>query len=147
VVELSEGRHITAEDVQAIVFAAFAPDDVSQRVTRLLSEPTWIQEDLRRSVVEALVHLEDRLPDSPRTVDTIAGVLTTMPSFGRATKAEIGEALLQLSKASKGMLYIAEDGEVFVRGALEELRRRVAPLTGESVEPRRHGTLRSQDDI
>jgi len=146
VVELSEGRHINAEDIQSIVFSAFAPEEVSRQVTRLLSEPIWIQEDLRRSVMEALVHLEDRLPDSPRTIDTVAGVLTTMSGFGQAKKADIGEALLQLSKASKGMLYIAEDGEVFVRGALEELRRRVAPLTGESVGPRRHGTLRAQDE-
>jgi hypothetical protein len=146
VVELSEARHIIAEEIQAIVFAAFAPDEVGQQVSRLLSEPTWIQEDLRRTVMEAIAHLETRLPESPRTVDTIAGVLSTMAGFDRATKADIGEALLQLSKASKGMLYVAEDGEVYVRGSLEELRRRVAPLTGESAGPRRHGTLRSKED-
>jgi hypothetical protein len=144
VVELAEARHITAEDIQRIVFNAFTPDDVAAQVDRLLSEPTWIQEDLRRNVIEALDHLQDRLPDSPRTIDTIAGVLTTKEGFDQASRVDIAEALNQLAKTSKGMLYVAEDGEVFVRGAMDELRRRVASLTGESAAPRRQGTLRDR---
>jgi hypothetical protein len=145
VVELAERRHVTAEQIEDIVFNAFTPDDVAARVEALLSEPEWIQEELRRAIIEVLVGLQDRLPQSRRSVDTVAGVLAMRDGFGQADLDSIGEALSQLAKASKGMLYVAEDGEIFIRGSMDELRRRLSGLTGEPVPPRRQGTLRNPE--
>jgi hypothetical protein len=144
VIEVAEARHITAEDIEDVILNVFAPADVAARVELLLTEPTWIQEELRRNVIEALDLLQDRLPDSKRTIDVIAGVLTMKPGFETASTNDIGEALSQLAKASKGMLYVAEDGEIFVRGAMDELQRRVVALTGMPAAPRRQGTLREK---
>jgi Histidine kinase-, DNA gyrase B-, and HSP90-like ATPase len=146
VVELAEARHISAEEIENIVFEAFAPNDVHARVEKLLSEPQWIQEELRRAIVEVIVDLQDRLPNSRRTVDIVAGALAMRDTFKNTDLASIGEALNQLAKASKGMLYIKEDGEIFVRGSTDELRRRVAGLTGQEAPPRRQGTLRDRSN-
>jgi hypothetical protein len=143
VVGLAEVRHINAEQIEEIVLSAFAPDDVAARVEALLSEPEWIHQDLRRAVIEVLSGLQDRLPNSRRTVDTIAGILAMRDGFASADLSSISEAVSQLAKASRGMLYVSEDGEIFIRGAMDELRRRVGELTGETPPPRRRGTLRS----
>lgn len=149
-VEMAEARHIGADDIQRIVLTSHAPLDVQAAVAALLAEPPWIQRDLYRAIVEALAELEPVLPDSPRTVGMVSATIAPKPGFGQIPLEHIKTAVEQLGKASQGMLYLtdgdgAEGGTVHVRGALEELRRRVQQLTGEDdVPPRRRGVFRKR---
>jgi hypothetical protein len=75
----------------------------------------------------------------------LAGVISLEEGFGNVTREDVRIAIEELSKASQGMLHSNGD-QIFVRGAIEELRRRVAEITGTVGEPRRRGVFRTRPD-
>ncbi|MHB8959046.1 MAG: ATP-binding protein [Candidatus Limnocylindrales bacterium] len=136
VVENAEARHVNADRIREIVLGAFSPGDVRRRVKKLLGTPAWTQRELARAVLSALAGLEGKMSGSPRDISMIA----TAISLGTLESVEVDDVravVLELAHASRGMLYLADDGKVFVRGSLEELRRRVASHVDEDAAPRR----------
>jgi hypothetical protein len=147
VVELAEARRINARDVERIVLTAFTPDDVTEAVRMLLEEPTWHDSELYGEIVSAIISLEPLLKDSPRTVDMIATKVATVQKFSAVELKDVRIAIERLSAASQGMLHFVDENQVYVMGDVEELRRRVASLTGDGdLEPRRRGSLRRSAD-
>jgi hypothetical protein len=146
VVAAAERRHLTAQQLQSIVLSAYAPVEVAKAVQILLSEPKFDRTDLYVAVIAALADLEPRLPNTPRNVYLLAAEISRYEGFGGVDTPDIIEALKDMSRASRGMLHVTEDNAVYVLGSLEELRRRVTHLTGDSSLPRRRGTFRGNAD-
>lgn len=144
VVELAEARHIAAADIAEIVATAYTPLEVTAALDKLLSEPRWIQQDLYRAILQALDELAHVMPNSKRDVSMIAARVAPLPGFP-AERKDIQVAVDQLAKSSRGLLHVRGNGDIVIRGSLEELRRRVAPLTGDETEPRRRGVFRRPD--
>jgi hypothetical protein len=142
VVEAAERRHINARVLQEIVLKKFTPIDVTREVDRILSQPTFDRVDIYTAVLEALASLENRLKGTPRNIYLLAAEISRLDHFRDIDTPSIREAVADLARASSGMLHIAEDDNVFVLGSLEELRRRVASISGQDVPPRRNGTFR-----
>lgn len=144
VVELSERRHINARSLQDIIINVFAPIDVKAALDHLLSEPTFDKVDLYVAIIGALASLESRLRGTPRNISMIAAEISRDQSkFHSVDVPHVREAVLDLARTSSGMLHLSDNDEVSVLGALDELRRRVSHITGESAPPRRRGTFRS----
>jgi hypothetical protein len=143
VVEAAERRHINARMLQEIVLSKYTPGDVTREVDRILSQPTFDKVGLYNEVLNALAALENRLKTTPRNIYLLAAEISRLDQFKDVEVSQIREAVVDLARASSGMLHIAEDDNVFVLGSLEELRRRVASQTGEDAPPRRNGTFRS----
>lgn len=141
VVAAVETRHITAAQVLEIVLTDFAPEDVSRSVEKLLGEPGWEVQALYRAILEALEALEDRLPDADRTVDLVAGEVSSRPQFRGIKKADVEAAVRGLAGASQGLLKLRDD-RIVMQGSHEELKRRLYGQTGKSGTPRRGGTFR-----
>jgi hypothetical protein len=98
--------------------------------------------DLYGSILDALAALQNRLRGTPRSIPLLATEVSRDPRFTDVDTPDIREAVTDLARASKGMLHLAEDDRVTVLGALDELRRRVADITGGESPPRRGGTFR-----
>jgi hypothetical protein len=143
VVESAERRHINARKIQEIVLNQFAPADVANEVGRLLSRPAFDKTELYVAILDALSSLENRLRGTPRNVLLLASEISRQEPFTEIDTPDIRDAVTDLARASSGMLHVAEDGNVFVLGALEELRRRVSSITGQPAPPRRNGTFRA----
>ena len=77
VIENSENRKITAPDIIKIVESAFTPEEVSLAVESLLAENDWSYTELYNAVVQGIESMEERMPDSLRTLESI----TTAISF------------------------------------------------------------------
>jgi hypothetical protein len=144
VVENAERRQLNARHVQEIVLGFFAPAEVAARVQRLLSEPSFDSVDLYQGIIQAIADLEPRLSSTPRNIFLLAGEISRLDRFKLVELSDVERALGDLARASKGMLHVTDKQEVFVLGTLDELRRRVASLTGEVGEPRRLGTFRAE---
>jgi hypothetical protein len=144
-VETAERRHINARNLQDIVLEAFAPMDVTDAITRLLSEPSFDKVDLYRGIIFALTELQPRLKSTPRNVSMIAAEISRDPKFESVEVSQIEQAIVDLARASSGMLHLSDTNEVFVIGDLDEFRRRVSRITGEIVPPRRIGTFRTPE--
>jgi hypothetical protein len=142
IVEAAERRHINARKLQEIVLRSFTPSEISEEVSRLLSQPTFDKVDLYGAILDALSSLQSRLRGTPRNISLIAGEISRDEHFKDVDSPEIREAVIDLSRASKGMLHLAEDDRVSVIGAIDELRRRVASFSGGEAPPRRGGTFR-----
>lgn len=141
VVAAAESRHINAKTIQDIVLAKFRPLDVTESVDALLQQPRFTTADLYNAVLSALESLQGRLPGTPRSVMLIAGEISREPEFEGVDTPEVAAAIRDLSKSSKGMLWVTESEEVHVLGDLEELTRRVQGLTRGEAPPRRRGTF------
>ena len=142
VVEAAESRHLTARHVLDIVLNKYAPEDVTEAVNRLLSQPAVATRDLYRAVLAALRNLEGRLPDRPRTTDMIAGEVSHEDAFKDVRGEEIEAAISALAQASQGLMHF-RDGRVVVYGAYEEIERRLNGLIGQAGTPRGRGSFRA----
>ena len=143
VVEAAERRHINARKLQEIVLNSFTPLEVTAALEKLLSEPLFDKTSLYRAVVRALGDLQPRLRSTQRTVDHIATEISRYEGFETVDTPDVRDAVSDLSRASSGMLYVSDEtGGVFVLGSLDELRRRIAHLTGDSAPARRAGTFK-----
>jgi len=146
VVENAEKRHINARTLQEIVLSAFTPLDVSVAVEKILAEPVFDKVELYNAVLSALRKLERRLKGTPRNISMLATEISADAKFDSVTEDDIRSAVQDLSRASKGMLYVVEPDQVFVVGVLDELERRVADITGGDTQPRRTGTFRKTNN-
>jgi hypothetical protein len=147
VVECAEQRQINAQRIQEIVFNCFMPLDVASAVDRLLADPTYSRRDLYRAVLQALKSLSGRLTGTPRNVMLLAGEISRDEEFAGIDFSEVEMAVTDLARSSKGLLHISEEGTVYVLGDLDELERRVAPLTEMTGPPRRRGTFRDNSSV
>ena len=138
VVEASEKRQLTARNVIDIVMKYFTPEEVEQQVRKLLSEPKWTEHDLYSAIVAAIADLEDRLPDSLRTLDMISGEVSREETFKGITKERVESAIRDLAAASHGAMRI-RDHAVILHVDPEEIARRVSHLTTQVATPRRDG--------
>jgi hypothetical protein len=137
-VEAAEERNVTAVDVLRIASEARAPDAVHDAITKAVSEPKWTNAKLAAAVIQALTDLQDRLPDSARTVDMVASEVSRMEPFRGVTLAAIKEVLGAIATYSRGMMAMRGD-QLVISGSLQELSRRTSDLTGESAPPRSTG--------
>ncbi|MBA3534852.1 MAG: ATP-binding protein, partial [Ardenticatenales bacterium] len=112
VVAAAETRHLTARRVLDIVLNYFSPDQVSEAIERLFTDAAWDHRGLYRAILVAFQELEDRLPDSDRTVELIAGEVSRLPEFRRITKEAVREAMIELSAASQGGMTYREGAVV-----------------------------------
>ena len=143
IVESAEARRLNAHIISGIVLRAFKPEDVAKEVAQLLGAPTVARDELYRRILRVLRQLEPQLPNSARRVDTVAGALAVQGDVPDTQVSDIREALLELAKGSRGLLHVADDDELVVRGSLDELSRRVQALTGEDAPPRRESGFRN----
>lgn len=141
VVEQAEMRHVTPNDVLNVVLNAFTPDDVSQAVDNLLSEPLGNKQALYRAILHELRELEGKATKSGRSFDMILGRLVDRPNFELVELKNVKDALLEMSGASKGTLQISGES-VRVLASLDEIERRLESLLGEAATPRRRGPFR-----
>jgi hypothetical protein len=115
---------------------------VTNAVNRLFQEPNWEVRDLYNAILNALEQLEDRLVDSPRTLDLIAGEISRDNRFRNIKLDDVDKALRELAHASQGLLVLREK-TVYINGAYAEIKRRLDGLTGHSGEPRKTSTFRN----
>jgi Histidine kinase-, DNA gyrase B-, and HSP90-like ATPase len=145
VVENAEKRHVNAREIQELVLRAYSPIEVTAGVQKLLSEPTFDHVELYMAVVAALRSLERRLKGTPRNVSMLAAEVSRENKFQDVTAEDVRDAVVDLSHASRGMLHLTENNEVFVLGSLDEMERRISSMTTGDTPPRRLGTFRNSD--
>ena len=146
VVAAAETRHFTARHILDIVLNHFAPDDVTKAVERLFQEPNWEIRDLYKAIIEALGQLEGRLPDSPRTLDMIAGEISRKDPFRSISREAVDKAVGELAHASQGIL-LYKGTTILIHGSLAEIERRLDRFTGQAGEPRKTSTFRNDFTI
>jgi hypothetical protein len=142
VVEHAERRHITARQVLEIVLTAFTPNEVNAAIEKLLAEPSWEMRALYQAIVRALIELEGRLSDSPRTVDMVAGEVSRYPEFVGVRRQDVAQAVRDLAHTSQGGLTLTGEEVIHVHVAYEEIERRVNQLTARHGPSRRKSTFR-----
>src|SRR6185312_6849645 len=76
VVQATESRHLGARQVLEIVQTKFAPEQVTEAVNQLLSQPQRSRRDLYKAVNAAPRDLDGKLSDRPRTFELIAGIVS-----------------------------------------------------------------------
>ena len=141
VIAAAESRQISARQVLDIVRSRFAPQDVEEAVTQLLSEPTWEPMELYIAVVRSLRNLHGILAGSPRSVMMIATEVAKMGGFEGVEESHIYQAVSDIASASRGALLVRDGGVVVLNVDYDELERRVQALTGQPGTPRRKGAF------
>ena len=141
VIAAAESRQISARQVLGIVRNTFAPSDVEQAVSDLLSEPTWEAMSLYFAVIRSLRNLHGILAGSPRSVTMIATEVAKMSGFEGVEESHIYRAVSDIASASRGALLVRDDGVVVLNVDYDELERRVQALTGHPGSPRRKGAF------
>ncbi len=141
VVQAAESRHIGAREILAIVLEKFSPEEVTDAVEELLSEPSWSRRDLYRAIVAALHELDGSYPDKRRTFDLVLGVAVRDPDLEGVKGDELREAIQQLAGASKGALKISGEA-LILNTSVDQLETRVAALLGTPGKPSRQGSMR-----
>jgi len=141
VVEKAETRQISARQILDIVQKKFNPYDVKTAIDELIKEPMWEYQALYIAIIETLKTLQNDLPDSPRTIDMLAGRISLNPGFKGIEREHIRKAIMDLASASQGGLTV-RDERIMLNVELDELERRVRGITGEAGPPRRDGVFR-----
>jgi Histidine kinase-, DNA gyrase B-, and HSP90-like ATPase len=143
VVEAMESRYITARQILDIVLTAFSPEKATEKINLLLQEPAHPPREIVRGVVAALFSLEIYGPgDRLRSIDMM------MPELKRAgldvPTRDVRSAVRALAAASQGALTMVSEDRFRLNTSVEELERRVAPMTGGSSSARRGSTFRAE---
>jgi hypothetical protein len=97
-----------------------------------------------KAILKALRDLADKLPQTQRTVQHVAASLAISGDVANLGDQQVRAAIVEMGNASRGMLRVNGDA-IILNGDLEELERRVAPMTGDAGQPRRPGTFRDQE--
>jgi Histidine kinase-, DNA gyrase B-, and HSP90-like ATPase len=141
VVAAAESHQINASQIIDIVRGKFRPADVHAAVELLLNGTNM--QEAYGEILRALRQLgqKNRLPASGRTVQHVSSALALISKIDGLGDPEVRAALLDMSKASRGMLRLNGDA-IILNGDLDELERRIASLTGNPGQPRRPGTFR-----
>ena len=142
VVEKAEARHVTAEQISKIVQEASTPDDVESRVDALLAEPVRDRRELVTRCLELLETMQPLAGGQP-TIERMIGALVVDGYL--IDPDEVREAVLDLARASRGLIHVTDNSEIIFRGDLDEIRRRTASVTGKDSPPRRQGTWRDRE--
>ena len=141
-VEKAARFRITAKQVADIVTTRFSPVEVESAVRDLLSE----DRDYRALYVGIMQVLDSMFQDrrSEGDVREVTGIKSVLNFMGhpKATNDQVRRALGDLAAASNGAMELRENDSVLFLSSMEEIRRRVAALTGEVGAPRTHGTFR-----
>lgn len=145
VVEKAEARHITADEVLKLVLNTYAPSDVTQAVSKLLSDPQRDRRMLYRQLLAQLRALEGKATKSPRSFDMLLGRIVDVAGFETTQSSDIKTAFIELAGASRGALQVSGDN-VLVLASLDEIQRRVSQLTGQDGPSRSRGPFR-EDNI
>jgi hypothetical protein len=142
VVEAAEQRQINVKHVEEIVFKSFMPLDVDAAVSALLADPVYSSRDLYRAILGSLRSLAPRLQNTPRHILLLAAEVSRDEAFIGIDTPAIRKAVEDLARASKGIMYITTDDNIYILGDLDELERRVSGLTESETPPRRRGSFR-----
>ena len=145
VVRLAEANQITAEQVAQIGLDKHAPVDVQEAINSLLGRPNL--QKLYCAVLNALrdMNVRRQLVGSPRKVGHVAVQIVQRPEFADLEEKQIRKALVDIANASRGAMLIKED-VIVLTCDIDEVRRRVASLTGELAPPRRTGKFRADEE-
>lgn len=142
VIEDSENRKITAQDIIDIVETAFTPEEVSAAVESLLAENDWSYTELYNAVVKGIESMEERMPDSPRTLESITTAISfSVDGMKEISKETVSNALRDISHISKGALVFREE-KVLLLTSIDELKQRIASHTGGNGTSRREGKFK-----
>ncbi len=144
-VEVAESRHINANHVLEIVLNKFAPKDVEKAVKELLAEPLWNQTELYIAIVDTLEKLQKLNTRENRSVGMLYGHIGLMPNFENIERQRIENAVKDLESASKGGLKLLSGGNIAIRVALDELKRRLSPILNQSGFSRRKSSFRQDE--
>jgi hypothetical protein len=140
VVESAEVRHITAKDILKIVLGSFDPQQVSAEIDKLFASPNWDRPTLNFAIIGALKSLENRLADSPRTLDMISSEVSRDTHFLGISREDVRKAVSDMAAQSQGGMYFNGD-EITLFVSIEELKRRLGNGLTQSPLPYRASTL------
>jgi hypothetical protein len=140
-VKAVETRFLSARELLSIVLTKFAPEEVSAAIDELKRTLEWTMPNLYTAIAVALRELEDRLPDSPRTVSAIAAEVSRVQEFRKIRLEQVKGALVSMAESSKGAMTI-RDENVILHVGTAELERRVADLTKQIGQARRESNFR-----
>jgi len=143
-VEQAETRQLNARSLLDIVLNAFSPDEVTAAIASLFSKSPYEDSALYRAILQALRSLEGRMRDKQRNVSMVWTKLTDRDDFKNIDEATLVSALTTLAGASNGGMTMRDD-RIIVHVVLDELERRLAPLTKASGEPRSTSGFRDYD--
>ena len=104
VVEQTESRQISANDVIRIVETHFAPADVDKAINALLSEPSFSNRDLYRAIMNAINDMSQAGQNDPRDVSMVFGAIMINSDFNGISREQVRRAVADLAGASKGTL-------------------------------------------
>jgi hypothetical protein len=142
VIENSESRKITAPDIIKIVETAFTPEEVSAAVENLLAENDWSYTELYNAVVKGIESMEQRMPDSLRTLESITTAISfSVEGMKEISKETVSNALRDISHISKGALVFREE-KVLLLTSIVELKQRIASHTGGNGTSRKEGKFK-----
>ena len=130
VVENAERRQINVRHIEEIVFKSFMPLDVEVAVSSLLADPVYDSRDLYRAVLASFRSLAPRLQNTPRHILLVAAEVSREEMFASIDTPAVRKAVEDMARASKGIMYITDDDNVYILGDLDELERRVSELDG-----------------
>lgn len=142
VIENSENRKLTAPDIINIVEKAYTPEEVDAAVKGLLAEYDWSYTELYNAVVQGIESLEERLPNSPRTLESITTAISfSVDGMKEISKETVSDALRDISHISKGALIFREE-KVLLLTSIDELKQRIASHTGGNGTSRKIGKFK-----
>ena len=145
IVKNAEARRISARDILEIVMESFAPQDVEERVEKLLAEPERNRVKLYQVIMKTLRENKTTLADSTRDVGMIAAWISKIEGFEDVKRSMIREAIKDIDGASHGALRVRNDDKVVINVDYDELDRRVRSLTREPGTARRKGEFGAID--
>ncbi len=140
-VKAVETHHLSARELLTIVLSKFAPEEVATAIVELKKALEWTMPNLYTAIAVALRELEDRLPDSPRTVSAIAAEVSRVQEFRKIRLEQVKLAVVSMAESSKGAMTI-RDENVILHVGTAELERRVADLTKQLGQARRESNFR-----
>ena len=143
IVDAAESRQIGAREILAIVLSNFSPEEVTEAVKELLSEPSWSRRDLYQAIIAALHELDGTYPDQRRTFDLILGVAARHPGLEGVGGDELRDAIRELAGASSGALRVSGEA-LILNTSVNELEVRVSALLGKPGKPRRSGSMHNR---
>jgi hypothetical protein len=142
VVRATEAYQISAAQILEIVLNKFEPEDVHAAVDQLMSRNNM--QRIYRDILSVLrqLNVARRLPGSVRKVQHVSALLSIRPGLEGLGDEEVRKALIDMANSSRGTLRMSDD-TIILLGDMDELERRLAPITGEPGQPRRIGTFRA----
>ena len=122
----AEELRLTAMAFAQIVTNSFSPNQVGSALEDLLSGYDWTEQELQEAVVKALISLNDRLTNSPRSIEMIATQIATQDKFSGIEIPGVRQTLERMVDRSHGGIALSGD-RIEMNISLDELARRISP--------------------